>query len=259
MRRLVAILLLFAAALWGANVKLYLKDGDYQLVREYEVLSDRVRYYSVERSDWEELPLELVDLARTKKEAEVVEAARAAEAKAEEEESEAIRAERREIRSVPQEPGVYLIGEGKLTALKQADVIIASDKKRTILKVITPIPIVPGKSTAEIEGETSAFRVPGNRPEFYFRLSKPQRLAIVQLQKKKNARLVENITILPVANEAYEEQKQVATFKRQVGDDLFRIWPEEPLPPGEYALVEYTEGAMNLQVWDFGVGPAGKK
>src|SRR6266404_9961909 len=63
------VLFLFAAAAFGATIRLYLKDGTYQLAREYEVKPDRVRYYSTERSDWEELPLELVDLTRTKKEA----------------------------------------------------------------------------------------------------------------------------------------------------------------------------------------------
>src|SRR2546423_13089275 len=101
--RCVAVLLLIAAAVFGANVKLYLKDGDYQLVREYKVLEDRVTYYSVERADWEEIPLELVDLTRTKKEVEGRQAALEAESTAEEEETDPIKGERREIASLPQE------------------------------------------------------------------------------------------------------------------------------------------------------------
>jgi hypothetical protein len=49
----------------AANIKLYLKDGTYQLVREYLVLSDRVKFYSSDRADWEEMPLVLVDLKKT--------------------------------------------------------------------------------------------------------------------------------------------------------------------------------------------------
>src|SRR5580704_75401 len=41
--------------------KLILKDGSVQLVREYQVMDDRVRFYSTERSQWEEMPAALVD------------------------------------------------------------------------------------------------------------------------------------------------------------------------------------------------------
>ena len=41
---------------------------------------------------------------------------------------------------------------------------------------------------------------------------------------------------------------------------LYRIWPEKPLEPGEYAVMEYTDGKLNMQVWDvaYGGAPAGK-
>src|SRR5712691_1944385 len=47
--------------------KLVLADGTFQLVREYSVQGDRVRYWSVERSAWEELPTKLVDWDATHK------------------------------------------------------------------------------------------------------------------------------------------------------------------------------------------------
>ena len=252
MRR-VALLLLLSTVLSAANVKLYLKEGDYQLVREYQVLTDRVRYYSIERSDWEELPLELVDLARTRNEADSRDAALKADLKAEEEEDAAIKAERAEIRAIPQEAGVYYIAApGKLHPLKAADVTMVTDKKRAILKVLAPIPIIAGKSTAELTGETAAFRITNSRPEFYFRQNMPEGLAIIQLQRKKNARVAETINKIPVAEEILEERKLVPTFKKQIGDMLFKIWPEAPLEPGEYAVIEFTDGTANLQVWDFG-------
>jgi hypothetical protein len=36
---------------------------------------------------------------------------------------------------------------------------------------------------------------------------------------------------------------------------LYKIWAKEPLRQGEYAVVQYTLGSMNIQVWDFGIKP----
>src|SRR5579859_8150477 len=96
-----AILTILAVAAFGATSRLYLKDGDYQIVREYQVLADRVRYFSTERGDWEEIPLELVDLERTRKDAAERQAAIEADAKEQDVENKAIRADRQEAARVP--------------------------------------------------------------------------------------------------------------------------------------------------------------
>ena len=260
MLRVAALVLAFAAAVLGGTERLYLKDGTYQLTNEYKILSDRVSFYSTERSQWEEIPLEMVDLNRTKKEVADHESEVKVEAKAQSEEDAAERAERQEIERIPVAAGAYYIRDDKMDPLKAAESKVVTNNKRTVLKFLSPLPMVSGKATLEIDGDAAEFHVPQSRPEFYFRLSNEEQFGIIKLTPKKSgkARIVENITIVPVSKEVVEDQKQVATFKRQVGDLLFKIWPEEALDPGEYALIEYTpvemsEKSVNLQVFDFSV------
>ena len=59
--------------------------------------------------------------------------------------------------------------------------------------------------------------------------------------------------MIPVSNEIVEETDIVETFKQQIAEGLYKIWPTKPLEPGEYAVIEYTEGKGNVQVWDFSI------
>ena len=36
---------------------------------------------------------------------------------------------------------------------------------------------------------------------------------------------------------------------------LCKIWPKAPLAAGEYAVIQYTAGKLNMQIWDFAVKP----
>ena len=250
-----AIFLLLASAVASAADRLYLKDGTYQLTNQYEVKTDRVRYYSTERGEWEEIPLELVDLDRTKSELSERQTQLATDAKAEAEERAAEKLAHDQVAAIPTKPGVYYIRGEMTEPVKQAESKVVNNTKRTILKVLSPIPLLPGKATIELDGDHAPLRIADTRPEFYFRLSDYQRFEIVKLTPKKEARVVENLSILQVKGdrEVDEQILKIDSFKKQEADLLFRIWPEKPLPPGEYALIEYTEGKMNPQIWDFTV------
>src|SRR5579885_751607 len=252
----ICLLALFAVTGFAATIRLYLKDGSYQLAREYEVKQDRVRFFSTERDDWEEIPLEMIDLDRTKREAAAREAEIKEDLKAQAEEDAALREAEKQVASIPVEPGVYYIHDEKIEPLKVAESTLVTDKKRSVLKVMSPLPIVAGKQTLELAGEAAEKRIAEKRPEFFFRMSNDERLAIIKLTPKKGARVVETIEKIPVSEEVVEQPVIIATFKKMLADQLFLIWPEADLEPGEYAVVEYTEGKVNVQVWDFGIGGA---
>jgi hypothetical protein len=250
---------LSAALLFGATFKLYLKDGDYQMVREYQVNGDRVRYYSTERGQWEEIPVALCDLQKTERERKRTAEDIQKQAKLEDDEEKLEREQRREIERIPMNPGAYMVQNGQVKALELAESNFVKNKKRQTLQRITPIPIVAGKATLELKGEHANFVVHDNEPEFYIRLQNENRFGIVQLTPKKGDRIVEDVDIAPITNENFENPKQVPTFKRQLMEGLYKIWPEKPLAPGEYALVEYTGEDIDMMIWDFAYAPAAGK
>ncbi len=244
---------LLAAVAWAANARLYLKDGSYQLVREYQVQQDRVRFYSIERSEWEEIPVDLVDLKRTEEEAAGRKTQLEKEAKAIDEEEKALRETEREVSRIPQNPGVYWVDGDQTRAIKQGETTVRTNKGRSVLQRISPIPMVTGKATLEMNGPHSANVFSNPEQEFYFQLAASERFALLRLTTKGDVRIVENLTIMPVTKEVQEAPDIIPTLNRQIGEDLYKIWPKEPLPDGEYALVEYTAGQLNMQIWDFAV------
>lgn len=259
MRRLVAALVLFATSALAANVKLYLKDGSYQLAREYSVKGDRVRFYSVERSEWEEIPTALVDLKRTQTEAAERKAAIEEEAKVLSAEDKAERDLENEVMRIPQTPGTYYLAGKETKRIPNAESKLHTNKGRSILKVVAPIPVISGKGTLEIEKEHSENVFTNPQPELYIQLENQERFGIIKLQPQKGVRVVEKVTTVPVTKEIIEEPEEVEIYRKQLTQGgLYKIWPMKPLEPGEYAVVEFTPGRLNMQIWDFGYKPAAK-
>jgi hypothetical protein len=244
---------MLATAVWAANIKLYLKDGSYHVVREYQVKPDRVHFYSIERSGWEDIPLDLVDLKRTESEASTRQAQLDADAKSMAEEETAEREIKKEVSRIPQDPGVYWLAGNETKVLKAAETTVHSNKGRSILQKLAPAPVITGKATIELNGANSANVFTNPEQEFFIQLSETERFGIVKLTVKGKIRLVEDVTIIPVTNEIEEAPTMVDILRKQVDGGLYKIWPKEKLPPGEYAVVEFTAGKMNMQVWDFAI------
>src|ERR1700675_3400698 len=191
------LLSVFSCLLCAANIKLYLKDGTYQLAREYKVENDRVRFLSVDRGEWEEIPAALVDLEKTQAEIKRREDTVREEAAANAAEEQAERDARKEVEQIPVAEGVYLIEAGKLIPIKVGESKIVTDKRRSVLKVLSPIPLVSGKATLELDGPHAPAGTANREPEFYIRLSAEERFGIVRLGEHKGNRVVEKLTIVP--------------------------------------------------------------
>jgi hypothetical protein len=260
--RAILLFLLAAALVFGESFKLFLKDGDYHVVREYHVEGERIRYYSTERSQWEEIPVALVDLAKTENTRKAHLEKLTNTAREEDEEEKAERSLKREIAAIPMDPGAYYDLDGKIEPVPSADYQIITDKKRRTLQILSPVPLVPGKASVVVKGDHAKFLVNEERPSFYLRLAKEERFGIIRLTPKKDMRIVENISIIPVAKQTMEERNQMDTFDQELADGLFRVWPEKPLTPGQYALVEFSDSQetndVQLLVWDFAYQPAEK-
>ncbi len=263
--------------------KLMLKDGSYQLVRSYKRNGDRVRYYSVERSAWEEIPAAMVDWDATAKAAAAEKSAEEALAKKVHVQEEANRIDTvmaidasLEVAPgvfLPPGEGMFLIDRKRVTPLEQAGAGISTDKKQFLKQVLSPIPIVPSKRNVEIPGSHAKIRVSDSHLEFYLREAPPDpdhtspivkssqpgesgpEVELVRATVKGNKRQLESIKA--IFGEQVEESRKTMSLERwEIAPTVYRFTLGEPLPPGEYVLAEILPDGMNLFVWDFGVDPA---
>jgi hypothetical protein len=157
---------------------------------------------------------------------------------------------------IPQNPGVYWLDGDQTRTMKAAESTVHTDKGRKILRYLSTMPqMMNGKGTLEIEGAHSlnVFTDPGQ--EFYIQLNESEGFGIVRLTSSKSGiRVVENLTFVPQVNEVEEQLDPIEIIQYELAPGgLYKIWAKDPLRPGEYAVVEYTLGTLNIQVWDFAV------
>lgn len=246
-----------AMLLQAQRVVLILTDGTPIAVSEYERAEGRVRYFSSDRGQWEQVPEEIVDWDRTEARNALEEAA--AEARAAEERRERI-AERRartELHGVPLDDGIYYLRDKELVPLEQVFFDVGRSKKRVFLNVIAPVPVTPGKRTYSIKGLASKTVTTDPKPAFYMRLDRFSRFGISRIKPEegRDRRIVQQIYVVPNSEEQFEAQDEVEVFRQQLAPLVYKVWPVDPLEPGEYAIVEFTPGESNLRAWDFSHRP----
>lgn len=169
----------------GRNHRLILKDGSYQLVRDYQIVGDRVRYLSQERGEWEELPSNLVDWDATRKweqeHADLVAddsspAMKEAEAidKEETDERNDQKARMPEVATgveLPDQDGVFVLdtfqGTPELVELPPTDLSMSAKSKKGIA-VLNPL--AKQNASLELEGAHAKVHLHVNDPAIYVSL-----------------------------------------------------------------------------------------
>ena len=264
--------------------KLILKDGTYQAIREYERDGDRVRYFSVERGEWEEIPASMVDWDATAKDAAEAEKASAGLVEKIHKQEEAKRLDNvTDIDAslqvgngvfLPPGEGLFVVEGKSIRLLQQAGSRTKTDTKRTIEQIMSPVPMVPGKQTVVIAGAHATLRLYTNTPEFYLREAPPDpdrvspiikssrpgesgpELVLIRAKVVHNGRQLESISTL-FGQVTSKNRDEVSVQRWEVAPSVYRFTLSSALTPGEYVLAEVLEDGLNYFVWDFGLDESG--
>lgn len=261
--------------------RLILKDGSYQPATKWEVHGDRVRYYSAERFEWEEIPNSMVDWPATEKwEKESASHHISDETKEVSAEfEEARRAEEARTPTValgvklPSQGGVYLLDkfqhQPQLVELVQSGGEVKKEMGRNVLRAAVN-PLASMKQSIELPGLRARVQSHETRPVIYVDVdtdtdsstgSSPpdaaHRFRLLRLQRKKDSRVVGNLKITTMTGKVSQQESFIETVAEPFSGEWVKVTPTRDLGPGEYALAEVLgEKQINLYVWDFGVDPS---
>ncbi|HVH85990.1 MAG TPA: hypothetical protein VM912_04645 [Terriglobales bacterium] len=286
---LVALTASFTAYAQERSKRLILKDGSYQIATKWEVHGDRVHFYSAERYDWEDIPNSLVDWEATNKfnaqnprgvnsnasTEEVKEAD--AEEKAEREKEEASRPLVAPGLRLPDSGGVFVLdhyrNQPQLVEIVQNGGELNKQMGKNIMRaVIVPIP-TGSKQSIELKAAHARVQAHEDTPAIYVditrsssdasdnkpapELNTPDRFKIVRVQSKKDTRVVSNVKISLLGKVSNQEDVIPTAAEPLNGGEWIKLTPQQPLTPGEYAVVEMLDPkTINMFVWDFGVNPS---
>jgi len=274
--------------------RLILKDGTYQSITKYEIKGERVRYFSAERGEWEEVPNALVDWDATKKYEEgrltgapIPEAA---------ELDKEIEAQRKTVLArspevapglrLSDEGGVYLLdtfqNEPELAEIQQSGSDVNRSKAGNILRAAIN-PLAGSKSTIELPQAHARVQSHTPTPSLYVNVSADtgegapavatgaeevgrapvdaaalppsEAFKIIRVESKGGKRVAGALKV-SVSGKMKTDERFVAATVTSMTGGWIKITPIDPLPAGEYAVAEMLgKDSINLYVWDFGVNP----
>ena len=252
--------------------KLILKDGSVQIVRQYQVIGNRVRYYSMERGDWEEIPASLVDWPATRK----------ASAQAKQREQQAVTlAHDVDLEEhpgsldvngglggtglpagvlLPSGDGMYVFNGHSILAL-QADLATSKlDKGRFLAKIISPVPVIATRFTISLKGKRAKTQIDNSEPVFFFRTDRGIAPQFMLIQAEVKGKRREFAYLSEYMGQKKTEAKEIPINLREVDSDTYRLTAIQDLSPGQYVLAEPNSNqSIDLYVWDFGIAASAKQ
>jgi hypothetical protein len=270
----------------GQARRLILKDGTYQSVTKYEFHGDRVRYFSAERGEWEEVPNTLIDWDATDKFEQGRQGGKLApEAAALDKEIDSERkaelARAPEVAPglrLPDETGIFLLdtyeNQPQLAELQQSGADIDQNTRTNILRTAIN-PVAGSKQAIELPGPHAKVQSHSATPSLYVNIDSndgatgtvpaagdppplpaTERYKIIRIEVKNGKRVAGVLKIAVTGKTKTDERFVSATVTAMTGGWI-KLTPTEPLATGEYALTEMLgKDGMNLYVWDFGMNPA---
>jgi hypothetical protein len=277
------------------RTRLIMKDGSYQLVLGYQVAGKVVRYQSAERDgETEEVPLALVDLAATErwqqehtlaqKQAPVL----SPELAAEEADRRSKTPEVAPNLRLPDEDSVLVLDQfhsaPELVPLPQEESDLNKETAHAVQKKELN-PFATSHAMIELKGPSSETQFHATALVFYVRTGKDEEedggggamtvdthgvagretpaggnpdsgYVVERLDVRSDSRVVDSFRI-PLLGSGKKQAEVIEMKQEQLpGGHWMRLIPEQPLQPGEYALIEVLNAKeINLNVWDFGVHP----
>jgi hypothetical protein len=261
--------------------RLILKDGSYQTVTKWQVVGNRVRYYSAERYGWEELPNDLIDWPATEKYNKDRDTEREKNVEALAKADEADQVDTPMVAPglrLPDGGGIFLMdtyqNQPQLIELNQAGGELNKHTGRNILRAAVNPLALSSKQTIELKGARAKTQAHVSQPVIFASIDSraadaqdaaaaiagagkgkspaqpaasakdsaaPPERYAIVRMEKSKDARVIGSVNVAVYGKVSQKENMVKATTAPLGKSWVKITPAEPMTPGEYALVELLD------------------